>query len=129
MVREIPENLRFDFNSFSPADRRDYRKETGVELDDAWKQMLTAFETTEGGQEARLADIPDDLFVPFLWVIIRQSDPAFTIEDAWHVPYTQWDRIQLAESPALPHAPSQDDELDRLERQIADLRKARSAGV
>lgn len=124
---EIPDRLTFDFNSFSPADRRDYKKETGLELDVAWQRMLEVFENTQSGQEAAFADLPDDLFVPFLWIVIRQSQPAFTIEDAWHIPYSQWDRIQMAESPTLPNAPSMsDDQLDQLQKQLDDLRKARS---
>lgn len=130
MSRDIPDTLKFDFNSFSPADRRDYKQVTGYELDDAWQRMLNAFQNTEDGQEAALSDLPDDLFVPFLWIVVRQSDASFTIEDAWHVPYSQWSHIQVVESPNLPNAPAlPDDELDRLEHQIAELRKARSIGA
>lgn len=92
---ELPETIQFDVSRLSPGDRRRYREATGIELDDAWKDLAEHFEQTGDSETARLADLPDDLFVPLLWIMVRQSNPDFTLDDAWDIPYAAWDRIDI----------------------------------
>lgn len=94
-MAELPETIRFDMDKLSPGDRKRYFDATGIEMDDAWEQMKGAFEQIGEGEVARIADLPDDLFVPLIWIMVRQSDPDFTLEDAWEVPYRQWQNVEI----------------------------------